>query len=233
MKIATIFTDGASRGNPGPGGWGSIISFNGEILEIGGRESKTTNNRMELTAVTSALSGLVETKKTENVIIFTDSSYVLNGSTKWIHGWKRNDWKKQDKSEVLNKDLWEKMDFLLENLNVEWNLVAGHAGVAGNERCDVIATSFADNNPIDLYSGPADKYFVDIKNIAPLAVNKDAKNRAKTKAYSYLSLINGELVKHSTWAECEERVRGVKGAKYRKSISPQDEMDIIAEWNGK
>ena len=231
MKIATIFTDGASRGNPGPGGWGAIISLNGEIIEIGGRESRTTNNRMELTAVASALLGLVENRKTEDAMVFTDSSYVLNGSTKWIHGWKRNGWMKQDKTEVLNKDLWEKMDFVLEKINVEWNLVAGHAGVAGNERCDVIATSFADDNPVDLYSGSSNNYFVDIKNIAPLAVSKDAKNRSKTKAHSYLSLVNGDLQKHATWSECEERVRGVKAAKYRKSISPEDEMQIIASWS--
>jgi ribonuclease HI len=230
MKIATIFTDGSSRGNPGPGGWGAVVSLNGEIVELGGRESRTTNNRMELTAVTSALSGLIDNKRTDGAMVFTDSSYVLNGSTKWIHGWKRNGWKKQDKSDVLNKDLWEKMDFLLEKINVEWNLVAGHAGVPGNERCDVIATSFADDNPIDLYSGSSDKYFVDIKNIAPLAVNKDSKSKSKAKAYSYLSLVDGNLEKHATWVECENRVRGVKGAKYRKSISPQDEMDIISDW---
>lgn len=230
MKIATIFSDGASRGNPGPGGWGSIISLNGEIIEIGGREPKTTNNRMELTAVVKALSGLKD-QKTDGVIIFTDSSYVLNGATKWIHGWKKNGWKKQDKTDVLNKDLWEQLDFFLEKMNVEWNLVAGHAGVVGNERCDVIATSFADEVEIDLYVGSASKYFVDIKNIAPLAVNSKSDNgRSKMKAYSYLSLVAGELQKHTTWTECEERVRGVKGAKYRKSISPEDEMQIIKDW---
>jgi ribonuclease HI len=230
MKIATVFSDGASRGNPGPGGWGAIVSLNGEIFELGGREDKTTNNRMELTAVVYALSG-VENAKSDGVIVFTDSSYVLNGATKWIHGWKRNGWKKQDKSDVLNKDLWEKLDFYLDKLNVEWNLVAGHAGVAGNERCDVIATSFADNNPVELYSGSSSKYFVDIKNIAPLAVNNKSDNsRSKMKAYSYLSLVDGELQKHKTWSECEERVKGVKGAKYRKSISPEDEMQIIKDW---
>lgn len=229
MKIATVFSDGASRGNPGPGGWGSIISLNGEVFEMGGRESSTTNNRMELTAVVSALSGLSDAK-TDGVVIFTDSSYVLNGATKWIHGWKRNGWKKQDKSDVLNKDLWEKLDFYLERLNIEWNLVAGHAGVAGNERCDVIATSFADQNPVELYSGSVSNYPVDIKNIAPLAVNKSDNSRSKMKAYSYLSYVDGELQKHSTWADCEARVKGVKGAKYRKSISPEDEMQIIKDW---
>lgn len=231
MKIATIFSDGASRGNPGPGGWGAIISFNGEVLEIGGRETKTTNNRMELIAVIKALEGVSRNSGVDGVIVFTDSSYVLNGSTKWIHGWKKNNWQKQDKSEVLNKDLWEMMDFCLQKLNVEWNLVAGHAGVPGNERCDVIATSFADESTIDLYSGSLNKYFVDIKNIAPLAVNKSDSGRSKSKAYSYLSLVDGQLEKHTTWADCEARVRGVKGAKYRKSISPEDEMQIISDWN--
>ncbi len=231
MKIATIFSDGASRGNPGRGGWGAVISYNGEIIEIGGRENNTTNNRMELSAVVGALGGVVDLK-TDGVIIFTDSSYVLNGSTKWIHGWKRNGWKKADKTDVLNKDLWEKIDLFLDKLNIEWNLVAGHAGVAGNERCDVIATSFADEVEIELYNGSTSKYPIDIKNIAPLAVNsKGDKSRSKMKAHSYLSLVNGVLKKHATWTECEERVKGIKGAKYRKSISAQDEMDIIADWN--
>lgn len=229
MKLATVFSDGASRGNPGLGGWGSIISFNGEIIEIGGRENSTTNNRMELTAVVSALAGL-SGMSADGVIIFTDSSYVLNGATKWIHGWKKNGWKKQDKSDVLNKDLWEKLDFYLEKMNIEWNLVAGHAGVPGNERCDVIATTFADGNPTELYNGPISKYSVDIKSIAPLAVNKSDNSRSKLKAYSYLSYVDGELQKHTTWADCEARVKGVKGAKYRKSISPEDEMQIIKDW---
>jgi ribonuclease HI len=232
MKIATVFSDGASRGNPGPGGWGAIISFNGEVLEIGGREDSTTNNRMELTGVVAALGGLKDLKP-DGVNIFTDSSYVLNGATKWINGWKRNGWKKQDKTDVLNKDLWEKLDFFLESMNIEWNLVAGHAGVPGNERCDVIATSFADGNPVELYNGSVTKYEIDIKSIAPLAVNKSDNGRSKLKAYSYLSLVDGELQKHSTWADCEQRVRGVKGAKYRKSISPEDEMQIIKDWTGK
>lgn len=230
MKITTVFSDGSSRGNPGPGGWGVVISFNGEIFELGGGEKNTTNNRMELTAVVSALEAASKFSGVDGVTIFTDSSYVLNGATKWIHGWKRNNWKKIDKTDVLNKDLWEKLDLYLDKLNIEWNLVAGHVGVAGNERCDVIATSFADGMNIDLYSGPVSKYPIDIKNIAPLAVNKAEKERTKMKAYSYLSLVDGVLEKHQTWSECEERVRGVKGAKYRKSISPEDEMQIIASW---
>ncbi len=230
MKITTIFSDGASRRNPGPGGWGAIVSSNGQIVELGGFEKMTTNNRMELTAVVSALEYVHKNLNSDGASIFTDSSYVLNGSTKWIHGWKRNNWKKQDKTDVLNKDLWEKLDFYLEGLNIEWNLVAGHAGVAGNERCDVIATSFADEKPVELYSGSVNEYFVDIKNIAPLAVNKENKDRSKAKAYSYLSLVDGVLEKHQTWADCEQRVRGVKGARYRKSISPEDEMQIIASW---
>lgn len=230
MKTGIIFSDGASRGNPGPGGWGAIISFNGEVLEAGGRESKTTNNRMELTAVASALEILVSQKSCEGAVVYTDSSYVVNGAMKWIHGWKKNGWIKKDGAEVLNKDLWEKLDFSLEKIDVDWHLVAGHVGVVGNERVDVIATTFADDEKIDLFSGKTSQYPIDLKNITPLALKSDKKDRTKIKAYSYLSLVDGDLIKHSTWAECEARVKGIKGAKYRKSISPEDEMDIIKEW---
>lgn len=229
MKIAKIFSDGSSRGNPGPGGWGAIISFNGQVLEIGGRENKTTNNRMELTAVIMSLSGLLN-QKCDGAVVYTDSSYVVNGATKWIHGWKRNNWVKKDEGEVLNKDLWEKLDFLLDKIEIEWNLVKGHVGVVGNERVDQIATAFADDKNIDLYSGSSSKYDVDLNKITPLAVNTQKKDRSKIKAYSYLSLVDGKLEKHKTWAECEERVKGVNGAKYRKSISPEDEMSIMIEW---
>ena len=232
MKIATIFSDGSSRGNPGPGGWGAIVSFNGEIIEIGGREDKTTNNRMELTAVIVSLSGLLD-RFCDGIVVYTDSSYVVNGSTKWIHGWKKNGWVKKEGGEVLNKDLWERMDFVLEKLNVEWNLVKGHVGVAGNERVDEIATAFADDKYIELYSGSESQYGINLKSITPLAMASNKKDRTKIKAYSYLSLVNGELIKHKTWAECESRVKGIKGAKYRKSISPEDELDIIEEWGVK
>jgi ribonuclease HI len=152
MNTVTIFTDGSSRGNPGPGGWGSIVLHGAIVTELGGGESHTTNNRMELTAVIEALEFV--SKLTSNpstklragnsslaTTVNTDSSYVLNGATKWLSGWQKNNWKTKAKGEVLNQDLWERLaDVLGELPKVSWNLIKGHSGVPANERCDVIAT---------------------------------------------------------------------------------------------
>ncbi len=143
-----IFTDGSSRGNPGRGGWGSVVVENNVVTELGGREDDTTNNRMELTA---AIEGLSVVKTDDQITINTDSSYVINGITKWVNGWKRNGWITKTKEEVMNRDLWEKLLEAKEGKDVVWNYVGGHAGIVGNERCDVIATSFADNSPTNLY----------------------------------------------------------------------------------
>lgn len=163
--MITIYTDGASRGNPGPGGWGAIISYqkivDGRqqewVTEIGGREYHTTNNKMELTAAIKALE-FSSTLSTNNCLLFTDSEYVTKGMTEWIHRWQKKGWKTAGKKPVLNQDLWQKLLELTEGKEVEWKYVAGHAGVSLNERADGIATSFADNLNPPLYDGPADRY---------------------------------------------------------------------------
>lgn len=167
MSKITIFTDGSSRGNPGPGGWGSVITNikdGGEtfVTELGGGESHTTNNRMELMAVIGGISNLSESEKTQEITILSDSQYVIKGISEWIHGWKRNNWRTSTKKAVLNKDLWVKLDECANNLNIKWKHVAGHAGIPGNERCDQIATSFADGEPMKLYRGSIGEY--DLKN---------------------------------------------------------------------
>ena len=149
MKI-TIFTDGSSRGNPGPGGWGAIIINENNIEEIGGRDDDTTNNRMELKAVIEALQKVTEDFE---ITINSDSEYVVKGITLWIGGWVKRNWKTSAKKPVLNQDLWEKLLEVTKGKNIKWNVVAGHAGDALNERCDEIATSFADNMAANLYKG--------------------------------------------------------------------------------
>ena len=158
--MITIYTDGSSKGNPGPGGWGAII-FNGEnVKEIGSRENMTTNNRMEIMAAIEALKNLEACPNNEigRVVIYTDSEYLIKGITTWIKNWQKNNWRTKDKREVLNKDLWEKLLELTEGKNIEWKKVAGHSGHEFNERCDEIATSFADGEKVELYNGLRQRY---------------------------------------------------------------------------
>lgn len=143
-----IFTDGSSKGNPGPGGWGVIIKRNGKVEEMGGREEYTTNNRMELTAAIEALQEI--SAPNAEIQVYSDSRYVIDGITKWIHGWQKNGWKTKDRKNVLNRDLWEMLDKLVTGKKVKWKYVAGHTGHPENERCDEIALMFAMGLPIKL-----------------------------------------------------------------------------------
>lgn len=131
-----VYTDGACKGNPGPGGWGAWLKSGAHEREMFGGETLTTNNRMELTAVIQALASL---KRRCHVVIYTDSEYVRNGITSWIHGWKTRGWKTADKKPVKNVDLWQRLDALREQHDVTWRWVKGHAGDPGNERADALA----------------------------------------------------------------------------------------------
>ena len=131
-----IHTDGACSGNPGPGGWGAILEFNGTVKELKGGEALTTNNKMELTAAIEALNALKRSCKVE---IHTDSQYVKNGVTAWIHNWKRNGWRTADKKPVKNAELWQALDEALKRHQVSWHWVKGHAGHDENERADQLA----------------------------------------------------------------------------------------------
>lgn len=183
MKI-TIYTDGSSRGNPGPGGWASIILSDDEVVELGGREERTTNNRMELIG---AIEGLrhcgskwltvhegegeaireelhATSIKIQSIEICTDSEYVKKGMTEWIGGWIKKGWKTSTKKDVLNKDLWEQLLHEVTRLKdskviITWTYVRGHNGDPGNERADTIATSCADNaSHLQLYRGERSAY---------------------------------------------------------------------------
>ena len=131
-----IFTDGACSGNPGPGGWGAILRWRSEEKEIYGGEPDTTNNRMEMMAAIQALEGL---KRATNVVLYTDSTYLRDGITKWIHGWKRNGWKTTAKKPVKNEDLWRRLDDALADHEIDFRWVKGHSGHPENERADELA----------------------------------------------------------------------------------------------
>ena len=246
-----IFTDGSSRGNPGPGGWGSVVVGGGNwglgvekgnisddqvwVTELGGREELTTNNRMELMA---AAEGLAHVAEDSHVLVYTDSSYVINGITKWVAGWKRNGWLTKVKGSVLNKDLWMRLDELTSSRRVKWKYVGGHVGIVGNERCDLIATNFADGKQVSLYSGHLSRY--DVPNIldtshdtALVSSKKSSSSRSSAKAYSYVSKVGGEVKIHSTWSDCEKRVKGVKGARFKKALSAAEEAGLRREFGGK
>jgi ribonuclease HI len=132
----TIYTDGACSGNPGPGGWGAILSFGDTTKELFGGEAHTTNNRMELMGAISALEAL---KRPCSVDLHTDSQYLRNGIMTWIHGWKKNGWRTSDKKPVKNVDLWKRLDEALGTHDIRWHWVKGHAGHAQNERADELA----------------------------------------------------------------------------------------------
>jgi len=131
-----IYTDGACKGNPGPGGWGAVLEFDGEEREIFGGESSTTNNRMELMAVIEALSAL---KRPCRIVLHTDSQYVQKGITEWIRQWKARGWRTAAKEPVKNADLWRRLDELVGPHEIEWVWVKGHSGHDGNERADALA----------------------------------------------------------------------------------------------
>ena len=136
-----IYTDGACRGNPGPGGWAATLSLGEHFRELSGAEAATTNNRMELTAVIEPLSAL---KRESRVRVFTDSEYVRRGITEWLKAWKARDWRTADKKPVKNRDLWERLDAVAARHDVEWRWVKGHSGVPGNERVDALANAAID-----------------------------------------------------------------------------------------
>ena len=265
-----------------------IVSPKKEVVELGGGEEHTTNNRMELMGAISALSyveknissnlnhigleqldavqGASEKRpspspvlsfgsvqnlklgrdegasernneemrqmlKSYHILIHTDSIYVINGITKWVHNWRRNNWLTSEKEEVLNRDLWEKLFSLTVGKKIKWKYVAGHSGTPGNERCDDIATAYADGNNPSLYKGMLANYSVPLFDLSKVSsADKKSKSRSKAKAYSYLSMIDGAIMKHKSWEECEKRVKGKSGAKFKKALSAEDEEEILKEW---
>ena len=236
QNTTLIFADGASSGNPGPGGWGSIVvSPDGQVTELGGREPQTTNNRMELMAVIGALRWLKG--KSGAVTVATDSTYVIRGITQWIFGWMKKSWITAEGKEVSNTDLWKALYSLVADRGkenkVSWRYVRGHSGIPGNERVDEIAVLFSKGKRADLYQGPLLSYGIAIHDLPedtglPEMRPKDA--GPKPKAHCYLSLVNGDLKRHSTWPECEAVVKGRPGARFKKAMNADEEKAILKEW---
>ena len=144
-KTVHIFTDGACKGNPGPGGWGAILKYGDHVKELKGYSAETTNNIMELTAVIEALKSLTRPCK---IILTTDSNYVKNGITEWIHSWKKKGWKTANKKPVKNKEYWQQLDVEVQRHTIDWKWVKGHSGHPENERADELANEAVDENGI-------------------------------------------------------------------------------------
>ena len=235
-----VFTDGASKGNPGPGGWGVIIATpRGHVRELGGGAGLTTNNKMELTGAIAALAAVEDT--TGRVAIYTDSTYVIQGIGSWLHNWKRRGWKTATGGDVMNRDLWEQLDALASargSRSIVWHYVRGHVGIPGNERVDEIADAFATKTPVDLYDGPLLGYPVAIFDLpdetgVPPRKPSTGGSTSRSAAYSYLSVVDGKPMRHATWSECEARVKGRSGAKFKKTASAADEAAVLAGWRFK
>lgn len=237
MKTHVAFTDGAAKGNPGPGGWGAVIvTLDGHVTERGGGAPHTTNNKMELGGAIAALEHLSGTPGT--VTIYTDSTYVIQGITRWVFGWRARGWKTATGQDALNRDLWERLSTLVQARGrggVEWHWVRGHVGTPGNERADAISVAFAVQRQADLFDGPIADYGIDVLRV-PEANRRPEGGGAKaagTKgkaAYSYVSVVDGVPMRHATWSECERRVKGRSSARFKKSVSAEDEATILRGW---
>lgn len=229
-----IFTDGAAKGNPGRGGFGVVVYYDGMVEEHGGFKERTTNNEMELRAVVEALTVVAPLKRP--VHIYTDSKYVVEGANGWVFGWVKNGWKTKAETDVINKELWQALLPLLGKVEINWHKVPGHVGIIGNERADVIASTFAEKGSFAVYAGPIAEYGYALDDTsydeAKAAERSDARKRQAQKAYSYISALDGAVKIHQTWAECEARVKGKKGARFKKSLDAGNEQEIIKEFGG-
>ena len=230
-----LFTDGAAKGNPGPGGWGAIVVAPGHrVTELGGGSPHTTNNKMELGGAIAALRHVAD--RPEPVAIYTDSTYVIQGITQWVWGWRKRGWKTAQGTDVLNRDLWEELSTLTAARargSIDWRWVRGHVGTPGNERCDEIAVAFAAQQPPELYDGPLtgyDRPILDVPDDTAVPERRSSSSTPKVAAYSYLSVVGGVPMRHSTWADCEQRVKGQSGARFKKTASADDEAAILRGW---
>jgi ribonuclease HI len=260
-----VFTDGACSGNPGPGGWAFVALRHqpGEpfVWEEAGGEPATTNNRMEMSAVATFLERVLEGPEahdgTIRVELLTDSTYVIQGVTSWVHGWKKRGWKKSDGTAVVNQDLWETLDDLASHprLKLKFRYVRGHSEIPGNERADVLSVALSKGlesapfvGPLAQYSGEAFRgfagdaqawlhsnqdWFEDVKGPGERSKSSSAspsKSKGKGPALGYLSYLNGQLIEHRDWKSCEARVKGKSGARFRKFTSAAEKAEILKDW---
>lgn len=231
--IQSIYTDGACTGNPGPGGWGVVVYFaNGSVHELGGSSAQTTNNRMEMQAAIAALEFLADSDQQEFITLYTDSQYLINGITKWVKGWKKKSWKTAEGKPVLNQELWETLD-RLNNKQIKWQYVRGHAGNVGNERTDAIARAFASGKTPYLQQSP-DQTHPDLEsnNSLPVAEIADFDSN-----YTIInkSLPNSHLVLNTTMTDApnspvasEELPREIRVAQLRNLLETLHIADEVA-----
>ncbi|HAH32539.1 MAG TPA: ribonuclease HI [Elusimicrobia bacterium] len=237
-KTIFIYCDGACSGNPGPGGWGAVIIFpENRVSEFGGGERPTTNNRMEMRGAIAALSAVRD--RPESVKLYTDSSLLINGITGWIHGWKRKAWLTAGGKPVVNRDLWEHLDLLAQTRKsrLAWGHIKGHTGHEINERCDQIAVAFSKGETPALYEGPTVGCGYSLLEPAAEYLHKPLPRQAphfstpKTKvAGFYLSLVAGRVERHTTWPQCQGRVHGVSGARFKKVKSAEEAQTVLKLW---
>ncbi|HOI41648.1 MAG TPA: ribonuclease HI [Elusimicrobiales bacterium] len=238
-KTIHIYTDGACSGNPGPGGWAAVLIFpDGRLLELGGGERETTNNRMEMAAAIAALAAVQE--HAEPVKLHTDSGLLVNGIKAWIHAWKKKDWLTAGGKPVVNRDLWERLDALTSARHgrLRWVHMKGHAGHEVNERCDAIAVAFSRGLRPKLYEGPAVGCGYSL--LPPgeehlhaaggkSSSGKPSKPKPKKGGY-YLSFANGAVHRDASWETCRGRVHGVPNARFKKVSSPEEERAALELW---
>ncbi|MBP6857920.1 MAG: viroplasmin family protein [Candidatus Pacebacteria bacterium] len=234
MKILTIYTDGASRGNPGPGGWGAVLMTDSKVIELAGAQNPATNNQMELEAVIKGLDYAVSHFAGYTVELHADSTYVLKGIESWLDGWVRNGWITTTKKPVENKSQWQKLLRLRDELgrHLKLNKVEGHSGHIYNDRCDELAVKSALSEKIKSFKGSLKDYKTYLEENPPKSEVKKSSSKSKNSgpAYSYVSLVGGKVYADKTWAQCEKRVNGTKGAKYKKVFSKAEETGLVQDY---
>ena len=219
MNPIDIITDGACSGNPGRGGWATIVIHNDSTHEYSGSAADTTNNRMELTA---AIVGLQNTPRNHEIHIYTDSQYLINGITKWVNGWQKNGWKTRTGDPVENKDLWELL-IAHTHPGVQWHHVKGHAGHVHNERANALAQQQAGSRAAGAPPHPA------ASPVVPHA-RTVAGPPSDARFPCYVSLVNGVLERHTTWEDCKAATHGVSGAKFKKVASLPEYQAQLRSW---
>ena len=232
-KISNLYTDGACSGNPGPGGWGTVVYFeDGSCHELGGRDSATTNNRMEMQAAISALDFFASTSQTGPCVIYTDSEYLIKGITQWMKGWKKKGWKTAAGKDVLNQDLWETLDRLNTkiqthiNAPVSWQHVRGHSGNIGNERCDTIARGFSSGKPPQLLQ----QYTMETSANFPAATPPPTDSTAPNQSPPDSSIISPMSEEQHIHSESHEQIpREVRVAHLQHLIETLRITDEIAK----
>lgn len=227
-----IYTDGASRGNPGPGGWAAVILVGEQVMEIAAGVPTATNNQMELAAVRAVLSDSATLAHTGPVTVLSDSAYVVNGLNSWVWGWEKKGWVTMQKTPVENKAMWMDLLELLKQYGDRLTIakVSGHSGELYNERCDELAVDAALGKNPQLFNGSLKAYEAFLKEMGT-TTKKAApkKKKSDAPAYSYVSLVDGKVHADKTWTACERRVKGKK-AKFKKVFSKEEETELIQEY---